>query len=938
MRIGTDNLLKRGAVIFSIVCILFIFMASASALDLNDTGDLNMPSDDTVLDISSQDILKNSSFNDDIPANETLLVGNDSEFYFNSGNSFKVLLSDASGVPLANESVIFAVNSNNYTRSTDENGMASIKINLNSGNYKITSYYAGTAIYKPCNTTNIIKILSTISGENIEKYYKNNTQYYATFTDSQGTILNNATVKFNINGVYYERKTNEKGTARLNINLNSGDYILTAINPITGEMSSNNISVLTTLIASDIVKYYKNDTQYYLILLNGAGEALTGQQVTFNINGVFYTRISNEKGIARLNINLNPGNYTITAINPLNNEMCSNNIEVLSTISADDLTMSYRDGSRFKVHVLDDDGSPLAGSNVEFNVNGVFYTRTTDKEGNAYLNINLDVDRYVITATNYNGLSVSKNIRINKGDSFIKASDAHIIAGLDRDYSVTLTGLNNKTIPLNTITFKCNGASLSVVSDENGEATILLSNLSLGEYSLEYEFKGNKNYNSYKSSSTLTVENPTTILVGNDLTMLYQDNSKFKVDLTDLNSNSMANKTITFNVNGNSYNRTTDENGVASLAINLIPGTYEISYSHSDVDAVDYNKGSNTIVVSKLPAVFYTNDLAFEYGESKSFTVNLTDLDKRPLKGIDVTFEISGNSYTRTTDASGIAELVINLPVGYYDITTSLDNLIYAADTKSNHVLVNGSIFLADNLYLIADLTRQYCITLLDAYRNPISNAVIEFTYNGVSKRAATDANGVAAITVGNLPKGDFAIVYNYIKENDIGQSNIHVSQSVLNVKNTISDLSVYLSNSKNCQVSNAEIVALAGQLTEGLTTPLDKAIAIFNYVRDSIPYSYYYDTKYGAVGTLQRKAGNCVDQSHLAVALYRAAGFPARYVHGTCTFGDGDVSGHVWIQVLVEDTWVVGDTINRRNSLGDVVNWNNNNYIHKGYYASLPF
>ena len=180
--------------------------------------------------------------------------------------------------------------------------------------------------------------------------------------------------------------------------------------------------------------------------------------------------------------------------------------------------------------------------------------------------------------------------------------------------------------------------------------------------------------------------------------------------------------------------------------------------------------------------------------------------------------------------------------------------------------------------------------------------------------------------------------MYKYIGGNNEGQSNIHVSQSVLNSKNTISNLSPYLSYSNNCQVSNTEIIKLAEQLTKGLTKPLDKAMAIYNYVRDEISYSYYYDTKYGAVETLHHKTGNCVDQSHLSIALYRAAGLPARYVHGTCAFNDGDTGGHVWTQVLIDGIWVVSDSINRSNSLGEVVNWNNNNYKLQGYYSSIYF
>ena len=920
--------------IFSIVFLLFFAVGSVSAIDLSNS------SDDSISEHIFQDFMQSKDVPEDILANgtaATALAGNDTELYYKDGTSFRVLLCDVNGTALPDQSVIFNINGNNYTRITNEDGIASIKINLNSGSYGISSYYAGTDVYGASNATNIVNVLSTIKGHDIEKYFKNDTQYYATFVDAKGNLLADTAVNFNINGVYYERKTNEKGTARLNINLPSGNYILTATNPVNGEMSSNNITVLTTLCAYDLVKYYRNDTQYYVTVINGAGKPVINQEVTFNINGVLYTRTTNDKGIARMNINLNPGDYTITSIHPFNGEMHSNNIEVLPTISADDLNMIYRDGSRFTAKVLDDKGNSLANSDVIFNINGIHYTRVTDKDGNAHLNINLDIGKYVITATNAKGLSVSNTINIKKCNSIIKANDAHIIAGIDRDYSVTLIGVNNKTIPLNSIDFRCNGAGISVVTNKGGEAIIVLSGLSVGKYTLEYEFKGNKNYNPYRSSSTLTVENPTNKLTGKDLKMLYKDGSKFKVTLTDLKSVPLVNKTITFTINGNSYDRITDEKGVAGLAINLIPGTYKISYSCSDVDAVDYNKGSNTVTVSKLPAYFSTSDLAFDYGDRRAFIATLTDANNAPLVGIDVVFEFSGSSYTRTTDSSGVAKLNINQPVGYYEIKTSLDNKIYAASTKSNHVLVDGSIFIADDLYTVALLSRSYSVTLLDAYRNPIPNAVVEFTYNGVAKRATTNAQGVATITVNNLPAGDFPIVYNYIKENDAGQSYIHVYDSVLNAKNTISNLNAYSVDSKNCPVSNSEIVALARQLTEGLTNPLDKVWAIFEFVRD-IPYGHYYNTKYGAVGTLHNKMGNCVDQSHLSIALYRAAGFPARYVHGTCVFIDGDVDGHVWSQVLVENTWIVSDTINSRNLPGQVNNWNNYNYNLKGYYASLPF
>ena len=56
-------------------------------------------------------------------------------------------------------------------------------------------------------------------------------------------------VVFNINGVFYTKATNASGIATLNINLNPGKYIVTAIYKEC--MVSNNITVLPTVIAKD---------------------------------------------------------------------------------------------------------------------------------------------------------------------------------------------------------------------------------------------------------------------------------------------------------------------------------------------------------------------------------------------------------------------------------------------------------------------------------------------------------------------------------------------------------------------------------------------------------------------------------------------------------------------------------------------------------------
>ncbi len=151
-------------------------------------------------------------------------------------------------------------------------------------------------------------------------------------------------------------------------------------------------------------------------------------------------------------------------------------------------------------------------------------------------------------------------------------------------------------------------------------------------------------------------------------------------------------------------------------------------------------------------------------------------------------------------------------------------------------------------------------------------------------------------------------------------------------------ELQKYLAATANCQVTNSQIKALAVKITSGKSSVYDKAMAIFNWVRDNISYSFYYNTKSGAVGTLNKKTGNCVDTSHLLISLMRATGIPARYAHVKATFTSGNVYGHVYANVWVNGKWYYADATSSRNKFGTIANWNTATSTLKGIYSSLPF
>ncbi|SDA37087.1 Ig-like domain repeat protein [Methanobrevibacter millerae] len=332
--------------------------------------------------------------------------------YYGGSERLYVYLLDKDGQGIPDKTIIISINGMTYSRVTDENGVASLALNLGSGEYDVLVKYAEKEVIS-VNTTVTVK--TTVNGTDIVKMFRNDTQYYATFHDSNGNYLaNGAEVNFNINGVFYTRYIyGNNGLARLNINLNQGEYIITAINPVTGEMSSNNITVLSRIVENnDLVKYYRNDSQYVVRIIGDDGKPVgAAESVRFNINGVFYTRSTDENGYVKMNINLQPGDYVITA--EYNGCMVSNNIVVKPVLYANDLIKKYGTSDQFRALLIDGHGYPYAGQQITFNIHGVFYNRITDVDGYASLNIKLGaaVDEYIITST-YNGASISNKIII----------------------------------------------------------------------------------------------------------------------------------------------------------------------------------------------------------------------------------------------------------------------------------------------------------------------------------------------------------------------------------------------------------------------------------------------------------------------------------------------------------------------------------------------
>lgn len=336
--------------------------------------------------------------------------------YYKNGSKFNVVLKDSSDNVLVNKNVIINVNGVNYIRTTNNLGFASLDIRLLPGFYVVNVYFNGDSDFNPSTSISGVFVKSTIYSENLVKMFRNNTVFAALFFNNQGNPLKNQEITFIVNGVSYSKITNNQGVAGLGINLNPGNYTIITKNNFNQEVVQNNIEVKPLICENkDLVKYFKNDSQYVVKIIGKNGRVVgAGESVTFNINGIFYTKITNETGDVKLSIGLNPGEYIVTV--EYLGCMVSNKITVLTILISNDLKMNYGDGSSFRVKILDNRGNPLNNTNVTFNINGVFYNRVTDNYGIARLGIRLTTGEYIVTSI-YGDYSKGNNIIISNSGS-----------------------------------------------------------------------------------------------------------------------------------------------------------------------------------------------------------------------------------------------------------------------------------------------------------------------------------------------------------------------------------------------------------------------------------------------------------------------------------------------------------------------------------------
>ena len=343
------------------------------------------------------------------------IVAGDFDVYYAGESEFIAKLVDVEGNAISNQKLCINISGEAYIKTTDSNGMASLSLSsLPVGEYSVRITFDGASYYSSAIKFVKINIKSTIQSiDNVRAYLSGN-DFEAVLKDSNGNLLANENVIFNVDGTNHTIQSNSYGVCRLNIDLAVGNHSITVYNPETGEIATFNADIVNRICENkNLVMDYADGSVFKVRVYGDNGSPVgTGEIVTFTVNGKTYQIETNANGYASLKITLTPKAYTI--VSQYKGVKTSNKITVKPVLKAKNISKKKSKVIKFTATLKKSNGKALTNKKITFKIKNKKYSAKTNKKGIATISIkNLKVGKYTVTSY-YLSSSVKNTIKIKK--------------------------------------------------------------------------------------------------------------------------------------------------------------------------------------------------------------------------------------------------------------------------------------------------------------------------------------------------------------------------------------------------------------------------------------------------------------------------------------------------------------------------------------------
>ena len=483
--------------------------------------------------------------------------------------------------------VVFTMGSKKYTVAVIR-GTAILALNsLEEGSYKVYANYIGDS-----NFNNILSSTMefdyahtnyTLSAPEVSKYYGGPEKFTVTLTN-YNVPVSNAIVNLSVDDKEYDLKTNSRGVASLDVELNPGNHFIQCSYDDKTVSSELTVKSTIAIVGGTLdVSYSKTSAE----LRDGNGNLIKNKAVTFKIGSKEYKATTNDLGVATLDVNLDIGNYTVTIINPVTGETKYSTLIITKTTPNLSLSAVKKDGADVLKAIL----PKTATGEVDFILHDGEEYSFDIVDGVSILE-GLDTGVYTVNVT-YRGndifYPVSKSIKFNVADttlqSLLTSSDVTTTYGISKDIVVTLKDSKGNILVGRKITVNLNNENYDAVIPSDGEAVISIpSSLAVNKYTATITFAGETNIFGKTITINVEVKKAKPILTASKKTFKVKDKTKKYVVTLKTNKGKLyKNQKITVKVNGKTYSAKTNSRGQATFKLTKLTkkGTYKATVKYS---------------------------------------------------------------------------------------------------------------------------------------------------------------------------------------------------------------------------------------------------------------------------------------------------------------------------------------------------------------------
>lgn len=382
-------------------------------------------------------------------------------------------------------------------------------------------------------------------------------------------------------------------------------------------------------------------------------------------------------------------------------------------------------------------------------INDDYYIIKTD-EGKAVISLyNLSNGTYVVNASVnsyvYNSNNKSVSFEIKEIPSNIYCEDEVFYLNNNMQYSIVLKDQDGIPISNHNVWLTVGNKKINAITDSQGMATFKLD-LNVGKHNVLIGFDGDKNYSKSNATKTITVKSTV------DLPAItrYTLNAKYYSKLLDKNGNPLKGRQVKVAINSEVHTLNTDNDGNLCYNIDLNVGSYQIVITNPATGEV---KSQTIDVVNRIAK---NKNLKMYYGAGSYYKVRVYDDNGNIAKGVEVTFIVNGQTYTRYSDSSGYASLKINLNPNTYTIVAK-----YMGYNVSNYIVVKPTLIL--NYMVVKKYkTFKYGVKLLDSNGKILKYKYVKLKFNGKIYKVKTNYKGIAVFKLYSYSKGKFAVKATY--------------------------------------------------------------------------------------------------------------------------------------------------------------------------------